>query len=68
MIRQSEIMNKPANKKAYFIRVPAEMYETIQKIADEQRRSITLQAQILLGAAINRDLVSPNDIEGENNA
>lgn len=63
MIKQSEIMHKPANKKSYFLRVPEEMYLEVQAIADAQRRSITLQGQILLGAAINRGLISPNDIE-----
>jgi len=64
-IKQSEVMYKKPNAKSYFIRVPEEMYLAVQKISDEQRRSITLQGQILLGAAINRDLVSPELIEVE---
>lgn len=63
MIKQNEILHKRPNAKTQLIRVPDDMYREIQRIADEQRRSITLQAQILLGAAINRDLVSPKDIE-----
>ena len=65
MITQSDIMNKPPKEKSYLIRVPADMYQAIQAIADVQRRSITLQAQILIGSAINRELVLPTDIEGD---
>lgn len=47
-------------QKTYFIRVPEDMYEEIKNHAENQKRSINMQAQILLGAALNRNLIYPD--------
>jgi hypothetical protein len=67
-IKESTVMqdstNTPkSNKKAYFVRVPSELYEIIQKIAEDQGRTIQMQTQIMLGAAVNRNLVNPTAVE-----
>jgi len=51
---------QPENKKAYFVRIPADMYEAIQEVAQTQGRTIQMQTQILIGAALNRNLVNPS--------
>lgn len=51
------------SKKVKFIRVPEDMYAEIERHAKEQRRSIQMQTQILLGAALNRKLIYPESLK-----
>lgn len=53
------------NNKVFFVRVPAELYNAIQDVAKEQGRTIQMQTQILLGAALNRGLVNPGEVIAE---
>lgn len=50
------------NKEAYFIRIPKDMYNAIKEAAENNDRSIQLQSHILLGAALNRDLINPSQM------
>lgn len=50
------------NKEAYFIRIPKDMYQAIREAAEGNKRSIQLQSHILLGAALNRNLLDPGDM------
>lgn len=47
--------------KTYFIRVPEDMYRAIEFHAKSNQRSINNQAQVILGAGLNRGLVFPEE-------
>lgn len=50
-------------KKAFFVRVPEEIYREVERIAKGQQRSFQSQTAILLGNALNRSLVNPEPME-----
>lgn len=53
-------------KEAFFVRVPKDMYLAIQEAAKDNERSIQLQTQICIGAALNRGLISPEQMAVDN--
>lgn len=60
--------NDKPNRGAHFVRVPKEIYDEIKVVAEQNGRTIQMQTQILLGAALNRGLVNPGKVISENNS
>lgn len=51
-----------SRSKAYFVRLPEDMYKEIERHAKENGRTIQMQTHIIIGAALNKGLVNPTGV------